>query len=111
MKGNMIRVGQKLVIYVPDNTTAKKNTETATAKANTQINNTPDNTTIASTDAVSPNISSEGSYIYYTVRSGDNLWDIAKQYPGTSAEEIRQLNKITNTRGLYIGQKLKIMKK
>ena len=111
MRGNMIRVGQKLVVYVPDNTTAKKNTEAANAKAISQINNTPDNTTIASTDAVSPNISSEGSYIYYTVRSGDNLWDIAKQYPGTSAEEIRQLNKITNTRGLYIGQKLKIMKK
>jgi LysM repeat protein len=39
------------------------------------------------------------------------LWDIARQYPGASADEIKMLNNITNTQGLYPGQKLKIMKK
>jgi len=111
MRGNLIRVGQKLVVYVPDNTASKKSAEAVSDKVIAKTNNTPDNTTMASADTGGSNISSEDSYIYYTVRRGDNLWDIAKQYPGISAEEIKELNKITNTRGLYIGQKLKIMKK
>lgn len=45
---------------------------------------------------------------YYTVKKGDNLWDIAHKY-GMTASELKELNKLsTNT--LKIGQTLKIAK-
>jgi len=49
-----------------------------------------------------------GEYTLYTVRSGDSLYTIAKQFAGVSDLEIRLLNNIKNTKGLMVGQKLKI---
>jgi membrane-bound lytic murein transglycosylase D len=104
MRSNMLRIGQKLVVYVPEGKASVKKTTDAVTETTTNSTNDliADN---------SPGSDSGESFVYYTVQNGDNLWDIARQYPGTSAEEIRQLNDISNTKGLYIGQKLKILKK
>ncbi len=51
----------------------------------------------------------KGSYYYYTIKSGDNLWDIANS-KGTSVEKIEALNPHLNPRNLKIGQKIKIPK-
>ena len=48
-------------------------------------------------------------YIYYTVQSGDNLWDIAEKYDGVTVADIKKLNKINNASRVQAGQKLKIM--
>ena len=56
-------------------------------------------------------VTHDNSYVYYTVRRGDNLWDIAKKFPGVSHNDIKALNNISNTKGLSPGQKLKIRKK
>ncbi len=42
---------------------------------------------------------------YYIVRSGDNLWTIAKKYPGVSADNIKHANNLKSIQ-LKIGQKL-----
>lgn len=47
-----------------------------------------------------------GDYITYTVRSGENLWIIAKKFPGISAQNIMDLNGIDEN--LQVGQVLKI---
>lgn len=51
----------------------------------------------------------KGTYYYYSIKSGDNLWDIANA-KGTSVEKIEALNPNLNARNLKIGQKIKIPK-
>ena len=51
-----------------------------------------------------------GGYVIYTVKSGDNLWDIAKKFDGVTVEQIRTLNNLDKNAVLKVGQKLKISK-
>ena len=44
---------------------------------------------------------------YYTVRSGDNLTKIARQY-GTTVNQIAKWNNIKNVNLIYPGQKLRV---
>lgn len=53
--------------------------------------------------------SEKEEYVYYTVKSGDTLWNIAQKYPGVSDSDIKRLNNIGNN--IQPGQKLKIKKK
>ncbi|WP_297096031.1 lytic transglycosylase domain-containing protein [uncultured Draconibacterium sp.] len=104
---DMIRVGQKLAIYVPEKDKEKyeKVTSMSFAQKQASIGKTSTTTTTRETKPLDPN------YEYYTVRKGDTLWDIAQKYAGISADEIMRLNQLKNDRGLYIGQKLKIKRK
>lgn len=43
----------------------------------------------------------------YSVRSGDNVWEIANAF-GTTPEKIRRLNKLDHKSRIYVGQKLVI---
>ena len=55
-----------------------------------------------------PIVNSAGDKIFYhTVRSGDTLWDIAKEYNST-VDSIRKLNHLGGSSKLKPGQKLKI---
>ena len=47
----------------------------------------------------------------YTVKSGDNPYNIAKRYSWATADEILKWNNISDPSKLQIGQKLKIYKK
>jgi membrane-bound lytic murein transglycosylase D len=53
----------------------------------------------------------DDSYIYYTVRRGDNLWTIAKKFSGVTNESLMKLNNINDVRKISPGQRLKIKKK
>ncbi len=55
--------------------------------------------------AKSKNSEDENS-VYYTVRNGDTLWDIAKKYR-TSISQIKKLNKMNSTR-IKPGDRLKV---
>lgn len=46
-------------------------------------------------------------HIIYTVKSGDTLWNIARNY-GTTVQNIAELNGIRNPNFIYIGQRLRI---
>ena len=85
LKSNTIQPSQKLIVYEP--------------KAE-----------VANNEKESGNIQ-DGEYVYHTVRSGDTLWDIAKLYDGVTVEQIKQLNNISNSKRLKLGQKLKVKHK
>jgi membrane-bound lytic murein transglycosylase D len=116
---NLIRVGQKLVIYKPKGKSARySNLDTmsfsekqifagrsvsagSTASGSTTSGNT------ASVAGAGPNV----EYITYRVREGDSLWEIAKKYPGVSETDITRLNSISNAKKIQPGQLLKIKPK
>lgn len=106
VRNNLIRAGQKLVIYVPEDQKGKYEMINSMSFAQKQEmigkSATP---AAAKTEPLDPN------YEYYTVKQGDTLWNIAQKYNGISSNEIMQLNSITNSRSLYIGQQLKIKRK
>ena len=52
----------------------------------------------------------DGEVVYYHVKYGDTLWEIAQKFPGVSDHDIMRLNNIRNASGLKPGQKLKIVK-
>ena len=60
-----------------------------------------------SSSAAASSSGSSSSGAYYTVRSGDSLYTIAKLYPGVSAENIKKANGLTSN-NIRPGQKLKI---
>ncbi len=93
-----IRLGQKLVIYVSEKKAEQyKNRATYAGKV--------------SNEAKAPQVETiDGEYTLYTVRKGENLWSIAKKYPGVSDKDLMRWNGISEhaVRDLKAGQKLKI---
>lgn len=104
---DIIRIGQKLAIYVPENQKAKyeKVNSMTFAQKQASIGKSVKPVAKKVEKPLDPN------YVYHTVRRGDTLWEIAQKYAGISSDEIMRLNNLTNDRGLYIGQKLKIKRK
>ncbi|MEE4196366.1 MAG: transglycosylase SLT domain-containing protein [Bacteroidales bacterium] len=107
IRGNMIRVGQKLNIYVPEGHASryadinKLSFEEKQRRIGKKVS-TPQKATSQTTN---------DNYIYYKVGSGDTIWEIAKKYPGVTETEILQLNNMTSGRSLKAGQYIKIKPK
>ena len=84
LRGNMIRTGQRLNIWV-----------TPSQKV-TQVNKRP---------ATTPTARALSDGITYVVQPGDTLWDISRKFQGVSVEKIKALNKLKSNR-LEPGMKL-----
>ncbi|PJB15600.1 MAG: hypothetical protein CO118_02855 [Flavobacteriales bacterium CG_4_9_14_3_um_filter_32_8] len=97
LNGTRINIGQQLTIYKKSST---KKTEEIGEDNQSQEQEKPTINTIKK---------SNGNFITYTVKSGDNLWLIAKNFPGISAEDIMELNEIDEN--IKAGQVLKIKTK
>ena len=102
---NMIRVGQKLVVYVPKGKGAHYKQFNSMTAAQKQSGKVPSGSTIVSSVDVN------GPYTIYTIRNGDNLWTIARKFPGVSNFDIMKMNNITDAKSLKPGQKIKIPSK
>jgi membrane-bound lytic murein transglycosylase D len=113
IRNNIIRSGQRLVIYVPKNKASrygKMNSMTFAEKQKTIGKDVTSTAQTAPVTRISTNLDFD-NYVYYTVRAGDTLWDIAKKYPGISDEDIKRLNNISDVSKIKPGQKLKIKPK
>jgi membrane-bound lytic murein transglycosylase D len=115
---NLIKVGQKLVIYVPESQKAKYEAiakmsfaEKQGSPAKSAATTEPASTASAKTTIVTAKPGTAPEYEYYTVKRGDNPWSIAKKYVGVSSDDIVKLNGIKDPSDLVVGQKLKIRPK
>ncbi|TRX72206.1 lytic transglycosylase domain-containing protein [Carboxylicivirga sp. M1479] len=106
---NMIRVGQKLRVYVPRDKTEYYGRINDLSYSEKQKLSSKSVTSNSSKPKKNEPI--EAGYDYYTVRSGDNLWTIAKKYTGISNKDIMQLNGLSESSKLWVGQRLKIRPK
>lgn len=88
-----LRVGS--FVYVPDRTPLKeRSTRTAKTKS-------------VSPKSVAGGEIARGSSKYHVVRSGDNLWTIARRY-GTTVQELSRINNLSRGKLLKLGMKLRI---
>lgn len=86
LRSNNLKIGQRLRVYSKGNAPKQ-------AVAKTKITTT-----------------TKGAYEYYTIRSGDTLWDIAKA-KGLTTAQIKTLNSNLNERKLKPGDKIIVGKK
>lgn len=84
MSSTSLRVGQKLIVY--------SNGSPSTTKSQPK-----------------PQIDTSGKTTYYTIRSGDTLWDIAKAQ-GVSLNDLKRWNTHVNFNNMKPGQKIIIAK-
>jgi membrane-bound lytic murein transglycosylase D len=97
LKSNNIYIGQRLTIY------PRKFNQKVSSSSSKNGSKKKSTTKVAFEEI-------KGEYSIYTVKDGDNLWLIAKKYPGVSAQNIMSWNKISNPRNIKVGMKLKIAK-
>ena len=71
--GTRIRIGQRLVIYTNNRGPAAPSSKSSGSSAK-------------------PATSVSDGYIVYTVRSGDNLWDISRKFSGVTMNDLMELN-------------------
>ncbi len=81
LKSDRLRIGQQLIVYDVRATSPPSTSQSASSAPATKG--------------------------YYIVSSGDNLWTIAKKYPGVSADNIKEANNLKSIQ-LKIGQRLVI---
>lgn len=91
LNSNMIRVGQRLNIWV----LPYYNSQT---KSQYTVKNLP---------AKVPTTNASGDY--YMVRSGDSLWSISRKFDNLNIEQLKALNNLTSN-NIKPGQRLKISK-
>ena len=106
---NLIRSGQKLVIYKPKGASDKYRDldQMSFSEKQAFAGRAVPAATTASVQVADPNT----EYITYQVQEGDSLWEIARKYPGVSETDISRLNNITNASRIRPGQVLKIKPK
>ena len=111
IRRNLIKVGQNLVIYVPKSKASyyKSFNGMTYAQKQATLGKSVSSSSKSTTKTVTPKY--DGSYVYYTVRRGDNFWTIAKKFPGVSNYDIMRINNIKDAKSLKVGQKLKIKPK
>ncbi len=107
---NMIRVGQKLAIYKPKEVAANYAKINSMSLGEKQKFAGNDKAPVTVSKA-SASTGQGGGYHYYTVRRGDNLYTIARKYPGISNNDIIRENGLKKSGNIYPGQKLKIPRK
>ncbi|MBN2481903.1 MAG: transglycosylase SLT domain-containing protein [Bacteroidales bacterium] len=113
ISGNLIRTGQKLAIYVPNSSASRYSdiNDLSFAEKQARIGKAVTTGNPVQEQNVPDLRGSNDTYILYTVKQGDTIWDIAKEYPGITETDIMQLNNISDAGRIQVGQILRIKPK
>ena len=104
LTSDRIKAGEKLKIYVPKADLSKyARIETMTFEEKQKLSGAKEPAPVPTKPQPAP-----AGYTLYTVKSGDNLWLIAKKYPGVTTEAIMKANGVDTK--LQPGMQLKIPK-
>lgn len=113
-----IRVGQKLVLLVPATKAGyyrkidllsfekKQQLKGDKISQNTEESNTKTNITTSEKASKSKANNNNGNTVYYTVKQGDTLWEIARKYPGITLKDLREWNNLPPNAHIVPGQQL-----
>lgn len=91
LKSDRLQVGQTLYLYPKSSSATQQKMQEVKAAQMTANKST-----------------SDGEFVYYTVKPGDTFFKIAAKFDGTSVEDIIKLNKGLDPRSLKQGAKIKI---
>lgn len=109
---NTIYVGQKISVYVdPAKSDHYSRVNTMSFAEKQSMSGKPVPVNPVTAQAQAPQSPSDGEYEYYTVRSGDTVWDIAKKFNGVSVSDILALNSLSDAGKIKVGQRLRIRRK
>ena len=102
---NRLRVGEKLVVYVPaSKVSLYKKINSLSFEQKQKLTGTP---------IVNTNKPKDPNYVYYQIRRGESLYTIARRFPDISYSDLVKINGFTDyeVRHLKPGQWIKIKKK
>lgn len=89
LKSDKLNVGQKLKIYPKASYLAQNKSKEQIQKEKLKI-------------------TTENGYVYYTVKAGDTMWNIANRYEDITLEQLQELNSNIDGKNLKLGTKIKI---
>ncbi len=110
VRSSKLQIGQKIEVWVNANKYSHYKKINSMSREKKEETNIPSSNTHKEKTFVKPN---KNIHITYKIKSGDNLWTIAKKYSGISAENIKKINGFTDEdlRALKVGQEIIIKKK
>ncbi len=108
---NTIRIGQKINVFVDRERAASLSKINSMSFAEKQALINKPVQSVKTSNPLPTVAGNDGDYVIYTVRRGDTVWDIVKEFEGVTVTEVMRFNNIRNASRLYEGQKLKIPKK
>ena len=110
IRHNLIRTGQKLKVYVSPSKASyyRKINKMSFAEKQSSIGKTVSAAPSPPSTSASIVAPEDSKYIYYRVKNGDTVWDIARKYPGVTDQEILRLNNLSGAEKIHPGQKIKI---
>ncbi len=111
LKSTNIRIGQTLIIYrggTGPAASAGSSSNSSGSSSGGSSSSKASSSNSGSETAAEP-IDPNADYTVYTVKNGDSLYNIAKKYPGVSAQNIMDFNGISSSK-IKPGMKLKIPK-
>jgi len=90
LRSNTIRIGQRLVIYTGNSAPEASSSKSSSSSKPAASSNKKPQTSGSGKPSINPGL----PYTTYVVKKGDTLYEIAKKYPGVSAKNIMDFNKI-----------------